>query len=250
MDFPTPSAIADEVKSGLKSSFDALPTKIVKKMIERAGADIAFTVKKVNGLTGILKNAIGFTADLVNLLQQLIKNSDIASFREKLKQFFRDIIELAEQLPRVLVDFQTPAVLKEDFIEAIFSKMPAIGLLPISLVVEAAPGWEKMARKTLEVVKKLPSRADQANRALFTEELYFDVYETRILIKVLKALVQASEEAAPKDLSVNADIAGEGGGTEISGHPAKAPFVSTGLVLELIDLALTNFLDLYSRYNK
>ncbi len=53
---------------------------------------------------------------------------------------------------------------------------------------------------------------------------------------------------APKDFSINLDIVGEGGGTEVCGDPVKLLFATVDLILDLSEQVLENFLTLYKRF--
>ena len=55
--------------------------------------------------------------------------------------------------------------------------------------------------------------------------------------------IDAFKEVLPEDLSVNVDIVGEGGGTEVAGHPTKFSLVQLNLILRWADLALTRYID-------
>lgn len=71
------------------------------------------------------------------------------------------------------------------------------------------------------------------------------VKDARLSVKVVEKTVDLATSLLPKDLSVNASVLGEGGGTEVAGHPAKVPFETAKWILGLTDKAFTAYLNRY-----
>lgn len=71
------------------------------------------------------------------------------------------------------------------------------------------------------------------------------VKDARLSVKVVEKTVDLATSLLPKDLSVNASVLGEGGGTEVAGHPAKVPFETAKWILGLTDQAFTAYLNRY-----
>lgn len=229
-------------------SIDDIASGVIRFMKTEATSVLGPIETQLQSFSKQVHEALAFGSVFVVEVELLQADFDADEFRGELDTFFADAVRVAEQIPRLLVDFQVPQALQKQFIDALFKNVPSLILFPVSVPLRALPGWEHIPGKVLSVVQTLPARADWRNPKLYTESAYWAVYEVLQDLKALKSGLDAVAKIAPKDFSINIDVVGEGGGTELSGHPVKLPFAAVDLILDLSEQALDNFLTLYDRF--
>jgi len=191
-----------------------------------------------------LREGVEYASGFIGYLSQLRDDFDDQRFREQLDVFLADAAKLAAQISRLLIVFRVPATLEEGFRHAVLRNVPSLFLLPVSLGLDALPGWETIPGRVLETLERLDP---VGKSAAISDELYVDVIDARMRLQVLERILETIVSLLPSDLSIQLSAIGEGGGTEIMGHPIKLPFEAVDMLLDLVELILTSHIEIAQR---
>ena len=207
------------------------------------GGNIARMARAAKKFATVLLGIFDALGGYLRALEKDVGKFDSKGFKNDLNVFFKYLGDIPGTAARKLgIPVPKPP---QDLVARFINPMPAILLYPLAEVLEQLPGWAKMPQKIKGFLDTIPDLAYPLDQAKYSDEkVYVEIYVARSLTRSLKAVLAAVKEAAPKDLSVDVDILGEGGGTEVSGHPVKFPFVTAILILDLADQAFTAYLDL------
>ena len=245
--FPTLKQIETAINDAVKPVGKAL-NSLAQTFRKEANKITGSIVGGVTGSYDKIKAAVDAAVHFIKLMysemgQWLAEDA----FRERLDGFFNDLLKLAEEPGRILLDLKIN--IDPTFICKIINDIPTVVLYPVAQGLDTIPGWDQMPKKLLDVAKKLPSLHEEEQELcgslLAHPEIVTTVKDTRLLLKVVEKTLDLATSLLPKDLSVNASVLGEGGGTEVTGHPAKVPFETAKWILGLTDQAFTAYLNRY-----
>jgi hypothetical protein len=244
--FPTMSQIEKAINNAVKPIKTAIDS-FVKTVRNEARKIIGPIVAAVKGSYDTVKTAVDGAVVFIKLVVAGYDKWNVKAFRTRLDGFFDDLLKLAGEPGRILLDLNID--INPKFIQSIIKDMPAIVLYPVAQGLESISGWDKGPAKLLAVATSVPSLNDQEQRLcrdlLAQPELAVTVRDARLLVKVVEKTLDLAISLLPKDLSVNVSVLGEGGGTEVAGHPAKVPFETAKWITSLTDQAFTAYLNRY-----
>lgn len=244
--FPSLDDIKKAMGSVIKPVSDAIG-KIPATLRAIGRKAVGPMVDAVTKSIDTVKTAVDSSLAFVKLVVVGYKRWNADRFRARLGSFFNDILALAEEPGRILLDLKIP--LKADFINSILKDMPAIVLYPVAQGLDGIPGWDQMPGKLLAVSRKIPSLNESQQKVCETllaqPQLHVTIKDARLLGRMLSKTLDLAISLLPRDLSVSASVLGEGAGTEVAGHPAKVPFETAKWVIDLVDQAFTAYLDRY-----
>ena len=267
---PSPSDIAKAVGQWFEKSFKPwLERNLVKpvgslpgKVTDGVGALLDGLSKETRTLWTNTKSTIAHAEAAVKeaavfLVMLATQYRSWTRKREKpcradLVEFFGGLFAVMDQVSRILVDIKFD--LQGTFhplVNDIVSKVPGPVLFAVDKVLALVSGWASMPDDLAKFMTKIPT-IDEPNPRLCQKLLDDpampkpkDVKHYRMVVRALKAAMDKVIEVLPRDLSVNA-VAVAGGGTEVSGHPVRWPFLLARQIFELTDEVMTRYLELYA----
>jgi len=232
--------IAQKVAAIQKTLLDAARARSAEVVAVAGSAAAAATAKDS------LLEALKFVRFWVGQYGQWKPQSQ--SFQGELSGFLDDVFQLPGQASRVLLN--VPFKVPTDLAKQIVTQMPLPALYGLSLGLGTLPGWPTLGKQLVGAATSIPSIGDVSDescgKVLANPDLYQAIQRADQLAAVLSATLELAIRHLPRDVSVNASVAGEGGGTEVAGHPAKVPLEWAKWAVELADKAFKKYLDFYS----
>jgi len=214
---------------------------------KRRSPDVIVVGNRAAATVAAAKDSVVEALDLLEFWVRTYRQWNPKPFQSKLGAFLNDVFGLPGEAFRVLVDieFQLPV----DVAKKILAVMPKSALYGLSQGLDTLPGWEKMGSELLSAVRRLPPLTevnDEACRRILAED---DVHEIILRADQVATLLIATLELAirhlPRDLSVGVSVVGEGGGTEVAGHPAKSPLEWAKWSVEITDKVFKKYLEFH-----
>jgi hypothetical protein len=173
------------------------------------------------------------------------------AFRGELTTFFAGLTRLAAEVPKKAdgLDFDIDRSI-QPLIAAYVAKIPGVGLYGLDRALGGKPDWSTKPGELADWVDHhvpqlvgdpavvCPSVLDPHNPKPW------QINQMLTIATDLRNLVSAAKEILPTDLSITA-VAVAGGGTEVSSHPTKWPFIFALQVLHMTEILLKRYVDVY-----
>lgn len=173
------------------------------------------------------------------------------AFSGELTTFFSGLTRLAEEVPKKAdgLDFDIDKSI-QPIIAAYVAQIPGVCLYGLDKALGGNTNWSTKPGQLADWVDRhvpqlagdpkvvCPSVLDPHNPQPW------QINQMLTVATDLKNLVTAAKEILPTDLSITA-VAVAGGGTEVSSHPTKWPFIFAIQVLHMTEILLKRYVDQY-----
>jgi hypothetical protein len=174
-----------------------------------------------------------------------------AAFRGELTTFFSGLTRLAEEIPKKAegLDFDIDKSL-QPIIAAYVAQIPGVPLYGLDKALGGNTNWSAKPGQLADWVDQhIPQLA--GDPAIVCPSVLdpnnpkpWQINQMLMIATDLKNLVSVAKEILPTDLSITA-VAVAGGGTEVSSHPTKWPFIFAVHVLHMAEILLKRYVDVY-----
>lgn len=235
------------------NAISAMPGKIVDAFRMRAGTTIAKIVQTFLGVAGTLVEPVAFIPKAINYLTSKGSSRRARMEPDRWHQFFKGLAALTVRINQLAqtvgagVNVKVPEPIQERFLTQVFDQIPGLLLAPAKLIMDPIDGWEQIPGKIVSELDQLPSEGDMLlNQVRTNADTRRTLQHVRYIAKMVSVLVNTAISLLPRDLTVHIEIAGEGGGTQLMGHPAAWVFQIAKLVLDLTDVVIGYMLELAS----
>jgi hypothetical protein len=247
-----PSGIGDTVKSiweKVKSIWEKvkdIPGSLSAAARKRS-ADVVAVGNKAAATVAAAKDSVVESLELLEFWVQTYRRWNPRPFQAKLGTFLNDAFGLPGEVSRVLVGVELR--IPTDVAEKIVAVLPKSALYGLSQGLDTMPGWEKTTGELLSAARHVPTLTelnDAACRQMLVEEdVHKAIQRADQLVTLLIPTLELAIRHLPRDLSVDVSVVGEGGGTEVAGHPAKIPLEWAKWSVEMADKVFKKYLEFY-----
>jgi len=172
-------------------------------------------------------------------------------FRLQLLDFFNNLWQIPKNVVKVLGDsaaLDSGQVVITEVVEGI----PPFILYILSEGLKSfdgneGPTWLTQSENIRDFAEKFKTKEEIYQ--LNSDELKIlesDMKKLKLAIKIFNPTLELIKSLCPEDLSINLDILGEGGGSEVAGHPIKIPFNVLAWISAMADVACDEVLEMIS----
>jgi len=254
------SAKVESVKKNVVKKATAAPAKVKGKIEDVADKvqEIYEQIEENRPLMTQIKNGplMSTIGDTLQFLQdnqadfQQFADQEAENFRDDIQNLLSDFLAITEDFPVARQKGKVAEQMQKALV--LIDKLPAAFLYPMYKAV--GPRLEEMQQTITNVRTKLaalpelpPMKELYLNPMDHAETMCTLVTDKKIAVHVatIQAMlasgvwsVKTVLEYLPKDLTVNAMVVG-GGGTTVSAHPARMPLNIIVMIMEGINLSLT-----------
>ena len=245
--------IVSEIVEPVVSAVEGIPRLVVR--------EIKATTTEFTGIATVFKKsaqtveeAAVSASDFIRYLVVQEQRFKANEFRQKLLTFNSGLVGISEELPRHLpggMKVTLPFAMEESFVKEIVLGMPKVALFPLAEACETLSGWENLPDHILHTLKQLPGPPGDAvmlsrestlslSPSLNAESSSGEqtIIVMRTIAQMLVQTLKYAKSALPRDTSVNADVVGEGGGTEVCANPAGILLETGAYLIGMVDTAL------------
>jgi hypothetical protein len=228
-----------------------IPGQIVNALAQRAGGTIGRIVQTFSGLAATLVQPVAFVPVAVKYLTG--RTAARRSQRDpRMHRFFEGIAQLTVRINKLAtaygvgMNIKVPEPVQAAFLTQVFDQIPPLLLAPARLILDPVAGWEEIPGKIVSELDQLPSERDALfNQVRTNADTRKVLRHVRYIAKIVNVLVGTAISILPRDLTVHIEIAGEGGGTQLMGHPVAWVFQIAKLVLDLTDVVISYILEVF-----
>lgn len=201
-----------------------------------------------------VKKSYHFIISFIEDYEQWINSGKSDTFKDQITLFTNNLFEVPENVLRLLTHahFNHPG----DEISAIINNIPEFALYVISKGLkhfddpEGNPSWLTHSTQIKQLSEKFQSRPEIEELIHIDPSaaatLKSDIKELKLIISIFNPTLDFFRSLCPEDLSINMDFFGEGGGTEVAGHPIRIPFDLINWITALTLVACDEVLDILS----
>lgn len=249
------------ITAEIKNLFDAVTktlnnvavnvTNIPDRLFNAARERSQEVVTVANSAAATLKTSQDAVVEAFNFFSywmEQYRKWNPGQFKANLISFLNDVFQLPGEASRVLLDIKWN--IDKALATEIIDHTPNPVLYGLSHGLQIVPDWQSKGKQLYETAKQIPSISevnDEACQKVLQQDSLNKVVErTHQLAPLLSSTLELAIRHLPRDLSVNASVVGEGGGTQVAGHPAKVPLEWAKWSVDLADKMFKKYLDFCS----
>lgn len=222
-----------DIKKFITNLFAKIP-KAIYAFFQRMAGDMVKIAQLVAGEAGQLKDAIAACAAARTHLQLTASPKSIAKARADFAETVRQIAIAGDQANQLAIahKLNLPPIPSLDGVAKLVETMGFF----LDKAIDALPTGHLQFATSLHKELKLMANTAEGDNPIRLGSPGLTV--SLVVLKFWSIGLQYMKDCCPSDLSVTASVVGEGGGTELSGHPAKQVPGTIKLVLDWIILIL------------
>ena len=214
---------------------------------------VAEAEQLIESVKTFIKEAYAYLQSIIPDYEQW-KTNEAPTFRQNLVSFTDNLLEVPENITQLLVHvhFNHPG----HEIAQIINDIPDFALYVIAKGLkhfngpDGQPAWLTQSASIKELSSHIqPKEAIidlVKSNPIKTAELKTGLKDLKLFISILSPTMVFLKSLCPEDLTVNLDVLGEGGGTEVAGHPIKIPFDLIKWITALTSVACDEALEIIS----
>ena len=255
--FPTAKEISDAVIKGIQGLSHWFSDTIVRpitKFIDGLTKETRTLWKETSRSVSHVEKAVSHTVSQVELVakdyQQWSGHRE-QTFLDELTTFFDGVARLAEEVPKKADGLEVNLEKSiQPLIAAYLAQIPGVVLFGLDKALSGIVDWHNRPGAIAEWIEKNVPQLAGDPKKICPQVLDpknpkpWEIRQWMMIATDLKNIVSSAQEVLPKDLSITA-VGVFGGGTEVSSHPTRWPFILSVQILHMTETLLKRYVEQY-----
>ncbi len=236
--------------SSFEGQLNDLPTTLKNEIVAERDSLKLGIQGTYNSAGSTLQNSFSYISSHIDEFE---KWDQVAKFRSQLTHFVTNIWAVPNNASKIFPDF-FHFDSSDDYIIGLIQEIPDFALHIISKGLKpfeqsnGDPIWLVQSQRILDLSAYIKSEQEITqlivDKAPEVDEIKARLEDLKLLIDIFNPTLEFFKSCCPEDLSINIDLLGEGGGTEVAGHPIKIPFDLISWITAITEVACDRVLEI------